>query len=76
MNDCAVGQYSSVVCAVYTAHMLVSVRALTSIAQVSTQRILHHAIIHATCNVQTEGKFAVVASTIARHTVTELMLLT
>ena len=34
--------------------MMASVRALTSIAQVPTQHILHRAIIHATRNVQTE----------------------
>ena len=43
VNDCAVNQYPSIVCAVYTAHMLASVRAITSIAQVSTQRIYYTA---------------------------------
>ena len=59
VNDCTVGQHSSIACAVYIARILASVRAPTSIAQVSTQRILHCAIIHATRNVQTEGKLAV-----------------
>ena len=58
-TDCTIVQYSSIACTVYIARILASVRSLTSIGQAYTQRTLHFAIIHATRNVQTEGKFAV-----------------
>lgn len=71
VNDCAVVQYSSVVCAVYIAYIL-TVRALASIAQVYTHRTLHCAIIHATRNVQTEGKFAIILYSTLLHSTVHL----